>query len=178
MNDPVKELPDVVRTCVERYESTNISEYIDTYFTEDSFISHSILNQPSRVHGKEYLKGIYKVFRLISINDQVKFHAVMFNEDKTRAAIELTERVQPRFLPPGLFIFHIKFISRIDLERSKDGKYRITRQDDKFVSDLYMTGILPFNLIFVFTINFIKSFLGFWVAIIGKYLLEKGLFGP
>lgn len=178
MNDPVKELPEVVRACVETYEATEIAKHIDTYFTQDAFILHPFINQPARVHGKEYLKGIYKVFRSLSVNNQVSFHAVMFNEDKTQAAIEVTERLESRFLPRGSFILHIKFLTRLDLEKSGDGKYRITRQDDNFVSDLAMSGILPFNPIFVATITFIKSFLGYWVAIIGRFLLEKKIFGP
>ncbi|EGG08404.1 uncharacterized protein MELLADRAFT_61917 [Melampsora larici-populina 98AG31] len=177
MNDPVKELPDVVRACAETYEATKIANYLDTYFTENAFILHPLINQPARVHGKEYLKGIYKVYRIFLINNQVRFHAVTFNENKTQAALEFTERLEPRFLPAGLFVFHIKCLSRLDLEKSSDGKYRITRQDDQFVSDLNVLGILPFNQILVSMITFMKSFAGFWVAIIGKYLLEKEFFG-
>ncbi|KAA1087871.1 hypothetical protein PGTUg99_019593 [Puccinia graminis f. sp. tritici] len=83
-----------------------------------------MINQPHTKNGKSSLKGIYKLFRVLTINNQIEFHAVMFSEDKLKATIELSETLQGRFIPVW---FKLRFLSRVDLRQEADGKYRICK---------------------------------------------------
>ncbi|KAG0141078.1 hypothetical protein CROQUDRAFT_68680 [Cronartium quercuum f. sp. fusiforme G11] len=177
MEHPVKELAEVVRSITEPYEASVLAMNIDKYFTNDAFILHPFLNQPNKLHGKENLKGIYKIFRVFTINNKIDFHALMFNEDKTQAAIELTERLELRFLPRGLFPQSLRFIIRVDLKKESDDKYKIYRQNDNFISDLATSGVLPLPII-VSIISFLKLFIGYLACIIGRFLLRNNLLGP
>ncbi|EGG08405.1 uncharacterized protein MELLADRAFT_105052 [Melampsora larici-populina 98AG31] len=144
MNNPVKELTEVVRSITEPYEASEIIKNVDKYFTEDAYILHPIINQALRFRGKENLKGIYKFFRVMTINNKIEFDAVMFNQDHTKATLELTEELEIRLLPRGIWPRRIKFLIRVDLEKSPtDSKYRIKRQNDNFVSDIASSGVLP-----------------------------------
>ncbi|MBW0511224.1 hypothetical protein O181_050939 [Austropuccinia psidii MF-1] len=178
MDDPVKEIRDVVRSITEPYEAAEIIENIDKYFTHDAFILHPLINQPQFARGKEYLKGIYKWFRTGCLNNKITFHAVMFNEDLTQCAIELTEYVEYRpfplrFLQPGNF----RFLVRVDLRLEPDGKYRIWRQHDIVFSDLGWTGLSLFPGS-IWLSDTIKGLGGYFTAKAGLFLLRKGWGGP
>ncbi|KAG0141080.1 hypothetical protein CROQUDRAFT_664311 [Cronartium quercuum f. sp. fusiforme G11] len=177
MEDPVKELAEVVRSITEPYEASVLAKNVDKYFSDNAILLHPFLNQPNRLRSKENIKGIYKIFRVFTINNKIDFHAVMFNEDKTQAAIELTEYLELRLFPRGLFPQHLRFIIRVDLQRDEDSKYRIYRQSDNFVSDLATAGFLPLPIT-VAIISYIKLLIGFLVCIIGRFLLKNRLLGP
>ncbi|KAH9441701.1 hypothetical protein Pst134EA_032606 [Puccinia striiformis f. sp. tritici] len=134
---PVK-LPEVVRKITEPYEATEIVRNVNKYFTEDAYLLYPMVNQPYTKQGKKKLIGLYKLFRVLTINNQIEFHAVMFSEDKLKAAIELTETLQGRFIT---IWFRLRFISRVDLRKEKDGKYRICKTDIQVLSppDPYIT---------------------------------------
>ncbi|POW11189.1 hypothetical protein PSTT_05436, partial [Puccinia striiformis] len=150
MDDPVKELPEVVRKITEPYEATEIVRNVNKYFTEDAYLLYPMVNQPYTKQGKKLI-GLYKLFRVLTINNQIEFHAVMFSEDKLKAAIEtnecadlvynnleLTETLQGRFIT---IWFRLRFISRVDLRKEKDGKYRICKQEDNYPNDLKRAGL-------------------------------------
>ncbi|KAH9808889.1 hypothetical protein DFH28DRAFT_1134648 [Melampsora americana] len=182
MDDPVKEIEDVVRSVTEPYEASVIAANIDKYFTRDAQIFHPFINQPySKENGREDLKGIYKMLRVQTIDNKIDFHAVMFNEDKTRGTIELTEHVTMRLNPfprPSSSRPAVRFLVRVDLRKGEDGKYRIYRQEDNFPSDLTQSGFAA-SIPGLGTLNnLIKSTAGFATAKLGRFFLTYGWFGP
>ncbi|KAA1100388.1 hypothetical protein PGT21_036023 [Puccinia graminis f. sp. tritici] len=174
MEDPVKELPEVVRKITEPYAATEIVHNVDKYFTDDAYLLYPMINQPHTKNGKSSLKGIYKLFRVLTINNQIEFHAVMFSEDKLKATIELSETLQGRFIPVW---FKLRFLSRVDLRQEADGKYRICKQEDNYPNDLKRAGleIIP-GLATALAV--LKLVLALVSALVGNFYLDRGLFGP
>ncbi|EFP85745.2 uncharacterized protein PGTG_11074 [Puccinia graminis f. sp. tritici CRL 75-36-700-3] len=210
MEDPVKELPEVVRKITEPYAATEIVHNVDKYFTDDAYLLYPMINQPHTKNGKSSLKGIYKLLlsgsdagssssfcnhwcanrnkklieylnnlscsssRVLTINNQIEFHAVMFSEDKLKATIELSETLQGRFIPVW---FKLRFLSRVDLRQEADGKYRICKQEDNYPNDLKRAGleIIP-GLATALAV--LKLVLALVSALVGNFYLDRGLFGP
>jgi len=174
MDDPVKELADVVRMITEPYAASEIAQNVDKYFTEDAFILYPMFNQPHTAHGKENLKGIYKLLRVFSINNKIEFHALMFSEDRLHATVDLTESLEARFC--SCIKAKLHFITRVDMRKEGDGKFRICRQEDNYPNDLRRSGI-PLYGLSIFTATY-KIIAGTLVSCVGRFLLEKGWFGP
>ncbi|KAI8461276.1 hypothetical protein BY996DRAFT_8384789 [Phakopsora pachyrhizi] len=175
MEDPIHEIEDVIRSITEPYSAQVITQNVEKYFTEDAFILHPLLKQVHTAKGIENLKGIYKMLRVNTINNKLDFHAVMFSQDKLQATIELTERLQYRFLPISRFI-NIRFISRVDLRKESDGKYRIYRQQDNLPTDIHDSQ-LPLPVLSVIS-DVIKYSVGYIAARLGGFFLKNNLFGP
>lgn len=171
----MKELPDVVLSITEPYAATEMTNNIDKYFTEDAFLLYPLLNQPHTKHGRANLKGIYKTFRMFTINNKIMFHAVMFSEDRLNATIDLTESLQVRWLP--IVSLKLRFISRVDLRKESDGKYRICRQEDNYPNDLKRAGIRIVPGLATIT-SILKLLAGLLLSTAGMFFLEKGWFGP
>ncbi|MBW0534953.1 hypothetical protein O181_074668 [Austropuccinia psidii MF-1] len=179
MEDPAAEIRGVVRSLSESIYGKTVAENVEKYFTNDAFVLHPFINQPSLVRGREGVKGIYKFFRVVTIHNAITFHAVMFNENKTQGAIELTERFQLRLIPPPFRItFSCHFIIRVDLRLEKDGRYRIWRQDDNVINDLHRSGLGIFLPGSSFISDIIKGVTGFILIIIGRFLLATGWIWP
>lgn len=182
MDDPVKQIEDVVRSITEPYEAKVITDNVEKYFTRDAQLLYPFLNQPySKDNGREDLKGFYKLLRVQTIDNKIEFHAVMFNADKTEGTIELTEYVTWRFNPIARLRSTqaaVRFIVRISLRKCEDGKYRIYRQEDNFPTDLTKSGwaaVIPG----LGTLNsVVKNLNGFMWAKWGRFLLAYGWFGP
>lgn len=182
MDDPVKEIKDVVRSITEPYEAGVIVANIDKYFTRDAQIFHPFINQPyGKDNGREDLKGIYKMLRVQTINNKIDFHAVMFNEDKTQGTLELTEHVTMRMNPLSRMSSSqtaVRFLVRIDLRICEDGKYRIYRQEDNFPSDITQSGFAA-AIPGLGTLNtMVKTAAGFATSKLGRFFLAYGWFGP
>ncbi|PLW05490.1 hypothetical protein PCANC_04500 [Puccinia coronata f. sp. avenae] len=174
MDDPVKELADVVRSITEPYSAKEIAANVEKYFTEDAFIMYPMFNQPHTPHGKENLKGIYKLLRVFSINNKIEFHAIMFSEDRLKATVDLTEVVQSRLCSSLHAKLH--FITRVDMRKEEDGKFRICRQEDNYPNDLKRSGI-PLLIIPTLGATY-KIIAGTIISFVGRFLLEKDWFGP
>lgn len=176
MDDPVAQIEDVVRSITEPYAASVIATNVEKYFTEDAFIWHPILNQSKARNSREHLKGIYKMLRVTTIKNKIEFRAVMFNSDKTKGAIELTEYLHPRLFPFRKSQIALPFWVRIDLIKGIDGKYRICRQHDVMVNDprvSHRTFLSCFHII----VNLIKAFNAFICGMLGKFLLDNGYLG-
>ena len=174
MDDPVKELADVVRKITEPYSAKEIASNVEQYFTEDAFIMYPMFNQPRTPNGKANLKGIYKLLRVFSVNNKIDFHAVMFSEDRLNATVDLTETLESRFAPCIKAKLH--FITRVDMRKESDGKYRICRQEDNYPNDLQRSGI-PLFWIPTITATY-KIVAGTIISYVGRFLLEKDWLGP
>lgn len=170
MDNPVAEICDVVRSITEPPEASTILANIDKYFSEDAFIVHPFIIQPEFARGKEFLKGIYKLFRMGTINNKITFHAVMFNEEKTQCALELTEYVELRHIPVSYCSpKKVRFLVRVDLRLEADGKYRIWRQHDNVISSLLGVLLPGFNIVNTVT----RQVGGCWTACLGNLMIKK-----
>lgn len=179
MDNPVAEIRDVVRSITEPYEASIIASNVRKYFTTDATIEHPVLNQPASVNGRDDLEGIYKMLRVMTVNNKIDFHAVMFNEDMTQGAIDLTEWINFRWNP---FMSSTKLparlLVRIDLKKCEDGKYRIWRQQDNFPSDLTQSGQARLIPGLSTLNNIVKTTVAIMTAKIGRVLLSRGWLGP
>merc|ERR1712110_730852 len=88
MENPKAEIEDVVRSITEPQDVETILKNVDKYFTEDAFVLHPLGNQPQCARGKENLKAIYHIFRQVTRDNKITFHATMFNDDLTQCALE------------------------------------------------------------------------------------------
>ncbi|KAH9811430.1 hypothetical protein DFH28DRAFT_1179754, partial [Melampsora americana] len=73
----------VVSSINAPYEASVIASNVRKYFTTDATIEHPVLNQPAAISGKDDLEVIYKMLRVIRVNNKIDFHAVMVDEDMT-----------------------------------------------------------------------------------------------
>lgn len=137
-------------------------------------ILHPFLRQPECARGKENLKGIYKMLRVMTINNKITFNAVMFNEDKTQCALDLTEYLETRASValgrPGV---DVPFLVRVDLRLDSDGKYRISKQIDNF--PCFTKKALPW---YEWMYSNCMNLSGLWTIGLGRFLLYMGWGGP
>ncbi|OAV86377.1 hypothetical protein PTTG_12110, partial [Puccinia triticina 1-1 BBBD Race 1] len=98
----------------------------------------------------------------------------MFSEDRLNATVDLTETLESRFAPCIKAKLH--FITRVDMRKESDGKYRICRQEDNYPNDLQRSGI-PLFWIPTITATY-KIVAGTIISYVGRFLLEKDWLGP
>ncbi|PLW55511.1 hypothetical protein PCANC_02092 [Puccinia coronata f. sp. avenae] len=143
MENPRIEIQDVVRSITEPQDPVTVLANIDKYFTEDAYILHPLVNQPEFARGRDNLKAMYFLYRKGSFDNKIHFHAVMFSEDLNQCTLELTQDVRAglhRWI--SMPLQSVRFLVRVDLRQEADGKYRICRQHDNFISDLRMSGAM------------------------------------
>ncbi|SCV72515.1 BQ2448_4052 [Microbotryum intermedium] len=169
MEDPTTEIRNVVRKITEPRESAKILASVDRYFSDDSVIVHPMLNSP-RAQRKDGVKAAYRMLRALTLNNRIEFHAVAFGEvskkkgGETQAClIDLTEHLQLRFLPlPEARnpVMRVRFLVRVDLRKSADNLWYITKQEDNIPTDPGSSGLLlivpPINSM----VNAVKWFAG------------------
>lgn len=177
MDNPVKEIEHVIRSITEPYEASIIAANVDKYFTEDAYILHPFLKSNRTSHGRDDLKGIYKMLRVFVVNNKIKFHAVMFSPDGLHGTIELSEYAEPRLSLLKSLTIDVRFITRIDLRQESDGKYRIYRQQDNFPTDLQDSGFMTLPGLKLMS-EVIKYSIGIGASMMGNFLLPRGIFGP
>lgn len=172
MENPRAEIADVVRSITEPQDPETVLKNIDKYFTEDAFILHPLANQPELARGRDNLKALYYMFRNVTKDNKIHFHAVMFSEDLMHCTLDLTEDVKdlksilfPSFSPHPI---SVRFLVRVDLRLESDGKYRIWRQHDNFISDLGMSGFKLFPGAGHIS-DFLKSSGALFTIAIGRY---------
>lgn len=168
MENPRAEIQDVVRSITEPQDAETVLANIDKYFTEDAYILHPAVNQPEFARGRDNLKALYYVFRKFSFENKIIFHAVMFSEDLTQCTLELTEIVRAGMYPLIGPSQSVRFLVRVDFRREADGKYRICRQHDNFISDIGMSGIRLFPGA-AFLSNLIKASGALCGIVFGRY---------
>ncbi|KAG0144510.1 hypothetical protein CROQUDRAFT_659964 [Cronartium quercuum f. sp. fusiforme G11] len=177
MENPIAEMKDVVRSLVEPDSLQVIANNIDKWFTEDAYIEHPFLNQPHTAHGKDMIKGYYTCLRVFTSHTKTEFHVVMFNEDSTKAFIELTQHTNPcimGFTLGDCFRMHVRFLVIVDLRKGPhDRKFRISRQEDNFPSDFSKAGYPPIPGL-GFLSNVIKGFNAIVGGTLGQIILAKG----
>ncbi|WAQ85578.1 hypothetical protein PtA15_6A206 [Puccinia triticina] len=172
MEDPRAEIRDVVRSITEPQDPQTVLKNVDKYFTDDAFILHPMANQPQMARGKDNLKALYYMFRKGTKENKIHFNAVMFSEDLTQCAIDLIEDVKDlkSVLLPGFPVrpLSIRFLVLVDLRLEADGKYRIWRQHDNFISDLGMSGLKIFPGASLIS-DVIKASGALFTIVLGRY---------
>ncbi|KAH9819225.1 hypothetical protein DFH28DRAFT_68435 [Melampsora americana] len=179
MDDPVKEIRDVVRGVTEPYAASEIARNIEKYYTTDAIIQHPFGELARGPNSRDQLVGLYKIVRMVTIDQQISFHSVMFNEDLTSCAIDLTGEFYFRNIP---IISSKKFKGRLlvilDMKKCQDGKHRISRQSDILISDITFIGLASHILPGVGKLNqLIRESTTAWAGRIGNLFLSLGWFG-
>jgi len=176
MDDPVAEIRDVIRGVTEPYEASTLAANVEKFYTKDAVFQHPFLTVARSPSSRDAIKGIYKILRIISLNQKIQFHAVMFNEDKTQVAIDLTEHMDGRYTSKSVPTA-LRLIVLLDLVKGADGKYRISRQEDNFPSSTPMLGA-PFIPGLKTLYNAFRHAAGFTSGVFGSFCLARGWFGP
>ncbi|POY70739.1 hypothetical protein BMF94_6149 [Rhodotorula taiwanensis] len=148
MEDPQREVPRVVRELCEPFDANVMLANVDKYFAEDAVFVYPLLNSPPEL-GREGVKAAYKMLRVLSYGQRFTFHAVAFDEPFTedgeecmKGFLDCTEHLKLRFIPVPEWLnplFHLRFISRIDLRKGRDGKWYIIKQEDNIPTDFGST---------------------------------------
>jgi len=175
MDDPVAEIRDVIRALTEPYKATTLAENVEKFFTKDAILQHPFLTISQDQNSREAIKGVYKILRVNSLDQKIQFHAVMFNEDKTQVAIDLTEHMKSRHRLRSNNMA-LRLIVLLDLVKEEDGKYRISRQEDNFPSNIPMFGssFIP-GLTTIY--NTLRCVSGYMTGLVGNFLLPRGWLG-
>ncbi|KAG0146522.1 hypothetical protein CROQUDRAFT_657340 [Cronartium quercuum f. sp. fusiforme G11] len=180
MENPVNEVRDVVRGVTEPHDAAEIARNVEKYFTEDAIILHPALDLPRTPNSRDHIMGIYKWFRVNTINQKIWFNSVAFNEDFTICHIDLTEDLYLRNIP---LISQKKFSGRLlvtlELKKCDDNKYRITSQRDTALSDISWTGLASGIFPLVGTLKYYwKAWAAIFAGTTGRFLLGRGWLGP
>ncbi|KAG0147758.1 hypothetical protein CROQUDRAFT_106261 [Cronartium quercuum f. sp. fusiforme G11] len=128
MDNPVVEIRDVVRSVTEPLKASTLAANVEKYFTHDATLQHPMVVVSKSPNSREAVKGMYKLLRLQTINQNIEFHAVMFNEDKTQVTIDLTEHMNSRFVYKSKHIA-LRMLVRLELVQGLDKRWRISRSD-------------------------------------------------
>ncbi|KAH9819224.1 hypothetical protein DFH28DRAFT_68411 [Melampsora americana] len=179
MDDPVKEIRDVVRGLTEPDAATEIAKNIEKFFTKDAIIQHPVVELARGPNSRDHLIGLYKIFRMFTIDQKILFHSVMFNEDLTSCAIDLTEHFHLRNIPlVSSRDMKGRLLIILDIKKGDDGKYRISRQFDQPISDITPMGFVSQMLPGVGKLNqLIRESTTAWAGRIGNLFLSLGWFG-
>ncbi|EGG12733.1 uncharacterized protein MELLADRAFT_70466 [Melampsora larici-populina 98AG31] len=179
MEDPVKEIRDVVRGVTEPYAASEIAKNIEKYYTTDAIIQHLVGELARGPNSRDQLVGLYKIFRMFTIDQKIWFHSVMFNEDLTSCAIDLTEDFYFRNIPIiRSRIFKGRLLVILDLKKFEDGKYRISRQFDIPISDVTLFGLVSQILPGVGEVSrLVRETTTAWAGKMGNLFLSLGWFG-
>lgn len=172
MNNPLKEVENVIRSLTEPHKASTMAAAVEKYFTEDAVLYHPFF----RVKGRDGIKGIYKILRMGTVDQKIEFHAVMFNEDKTEATVDLTEHMNARILPQLSQRVGLRLIVRLQLVKGSDSKYWIVKQEDNFSSDAGVIGV-PLMPGFTTVAQLIRVLVGLYIGVLGNFLLSRGWLG-
>ncbi|OAV94710.1 hypothetical protein PTTG_26910 [Puccinia triticina 1-1 BBBD Race 1] len=174
MDEPKVEIREVIRATIESDDPAVTIANIEKYFTDDAHLHFSIFKQPHGNRGRRYLQGIYKLFRLITTNNKIEIHSVMFSEDGLLGALECTQSGQLRLgrLTPASFQF--RCIQRLDLRKNRKGKFRIRRQRyDLWAEADGSRWPLPPGVGWM--IDLLYCLMGWMMGLLGQFLAYRGL---
>ncbi|BGP37347.1 hypothetical protein JCM10450v2_001254 [Rhodotorula kratochvilovae] len=185
MDNPVTEIRRVVSELCEPEDANQMLAAVDKYYTEDAVFVYPLFNSPPAA-GREGVKAAYKMLRVLSYGQRFDFHAVGFDRittdatgvERQRAFLDVTEKLKFSFVPLPERLnptFHIRFLSRIDLVKGTDDKWRIEKQEDNLPSDFGSTGlhVLPFDREIS---NAVKWAMGSATLLVGGTLSKFNLF--
>ncbi|KAA1107758.1 hypothetical protein PGTUg99_014114 [Puccinia graminis f. sp. tritici] len=173
MDEPKVEISDVIRETIQSDDPNVTIANLEKYFTEDAHLHFSIFKQPHVARGRQYLKGIYKLFRLVTINNKIEIHSVMFSQDGLLGAIECTQSGQLR-LWSIKSTFKFSCILRLDLRKNRKGKYRIRRQRYDLSTEADGSRWpLPPGVGFV--VDLLSCLMAWLMALLGQFLAHRGL---
>ncbi|KAF8341404.1 uncharacterized protein EI90DRAFT_3012010 [Cantharellus anzutake] len=170
MEDPARQIEHVVRSLVELPTATEIVAHIDKYFTKDARILHPLFNQPLSKNGREDLKGIYKMERVLFVYEAMDIHSIMTSQDKKHIAIDSTVHITLRYAP--FLKFDARFVTICRLVQAKNGRWLISEQTDILPSDLSMARF-PVPILRSLS-DFYKHTVGYLTASLGRFLLKQG----
>lgn len=173
MENPRTELSDVICTIMGSNDLSAINANIEKYFKEDAHIHFPIFHQPHTPRGRLYLQGIYKIMKLITTNKALELHSEMFSEDSLHVALECTQSGHFGWSFSKL-PFTCRYIVRVDLFRSRQGKYLIRRLNYELTSEPNSSRFsLPMGISSI--VNGISHTLDSAMGLLAEFLSKRGL---
>ncbi|TNY23386.1 hypothetical protein DMC30DRAFT_414255 [Rhodotorula diobovata] len=185
MDNPATDVRRVVRELCCPEDANEMLAAVDKYFTEDATFVYPLLNTPPAA-GRDGVKAAYKMLRVLSYGQRFDFHAVAFDRitsdnkgvERMKGFLDCTEHLKFSFIPLPDRVnptFHLRFLTRVDLVKGSDDKWRIEKQEDSLPSDYASTGlhVLPFDREIS---NLVKWCMGSATLVVGGTLAKFNLF--
>ena len=113
MQDPAKEIEDVVRGLVEKPTLERQAAVLRKYFTEDVEFTHFHINTTG---GVKDLISIYQMAELIVNYQSVEFQKIVYDKRANAITLRMTVYIRPLGILP---LTNLKFLTLLELEDHK-----------------------------------------------------------
>ncbi|KAK9767053.1 hypothetical protein K7432_003407 [Basidiobolus ranarum] len=127
MEDPIKELPLVIRNALGTVKSQIQRETLEMIFIDESEFVHPLIHILPGPGSKERVIQAYRFWKGCTWEDIPEIQEVWFDPGLCKAMMKLTQTVRPIHMP--LIQSEIRLTVLLDFEKSQ-GKYRIKKQED------------------------------------------------
>ncbi|KIJ62460.1 hypothetical protein HYDPIDRAFT_169121 [Hydnomerulius pinastri MD-312] len=152
MENPKQEIPSIITTLTSTTSTTELSDTVTRYFTQDVKFIHPICLANSRAE----ILGIYQWYRIMSPATKSKVLSVMYDPDLNVLVVEIVQwfraRIRPFAPAPA------RLITRLTL-RKIEGLHYIYCQEDFYHTTDLVALIAPYLVLFVWLILKIASLL-------------------
>ncbi|KAI5479696.1 hypothetical protein MNV49_002955 [Pseudohyphozyma bogoriensis] len=167
MEDPAFQIRTVVKQLVEPVGYGDMCQAVDRYFHPKATIVHPMLNSPQQL-GREGVKAAYRMLRVLTYDNKMEFRTVGVDRADTTTVtdpnghekgvetqvllLDMIEHLKIRVFPVPEWMnptIHLRFLTRVELQRENGGLWLITKQEDNLPTDLAATGLPTFGLKYV-----------------------------
>ncbi|ORX81461.1 hypothetical protein K493DRAFT_342371 [Basidiobolus meristosporus CBS 931.73] len=127
MDDPVKELPLLVKNALGTVKPQIQRETLERVFCEHSEFVHPVIHILPGPGSKERIIQAYRCWKGLTWEDIPEVQEIWFDAGLSKAMMKLTQTVRPIHMP--LIQVEIRLTVLLDFDKSF-GKYRIKKQED------------------------------------------------
>ncbi|GAA5841432.1 hypothetical protein JCM9279_000652 [Rhodotorula babjevae] len=180
MDNPTTDIRRAVLECTMPSDANEMLAAVDKYFTDDAVFIYPLLNSPPAA-GRDGVKAAYKMLRVLSYGQRFDFHSVAADRiyvekgiEKQKLTLDLSEHLKFSFIPlPDRLnpTFTLRFLTRLDLVKGEDDKWRIEKQEDSLANSGHH--VLPFDREII---NLVKWCTGTGTLVVGGTLAKFNLF--
>ncbi|KAF2723710.1 hypothetical protein K431DRAFT_282803 [Polychaeton citri CBS 116435] len=148
MENPVKEIPSIIRnlteTCPSEQEAT-----IDTYFTRNAAFVHPFCRTGSfntpYVNSRDLIKAIYRWYKILSPRIKLEVHDVAYSSKSDTLYVSISQDFRIWLVP--FYTAPVSLTTVLQLEQSPEtGKYLIREQNDLYQVDQFVRFVLPWGI--------------------------------
>ncbi|KAI9833735.1 MAG: hypothetical protein M1819_003468 [Sarea resinae] len=134
MEDPVKEVPDVIKHLTQTPPSVQRAT-IETYFTPSASFTHPLCRTGSfansTVNSRWFIWMIYRWYKIMSPRIELEVSSVAYDAQTLRLYVSLSQIFRIFIFP--WFRAHVELVTVLQLTRDKPtGKYLISSQNDLY----------------------------------------------
>ncbi|TID22213.1 hypothetical protein E2P81_ATG11319 [Venturia nashicola] len=141
MEDPVKDIPDVIHSLTQTPPSVQHFT-IKKYFTSTASFTHPFCRTGSfyindLINSKNAIWGIYRWYKILSPQIEIQVNSVAFDQDALLLYAHISQKVRIWFIP--FYCAHVSLVTVLQLVQDKQtSKYLIKSQDDRYQVNEYI----------------------------------------